>query len=58
VGLEISWYLRFSRTDSFEALIRKGTLGQAKNALHLEPRWSMDVDDLGEHLRVRYTRTT
>jgi hypothetical protein len=56
VGLEISWYLRFARSDSLDVLLKKEAVGQAEGALHIEPGWCMHTEERDGHVLARFTR--
>lgn len=56
MGLEIGWYLRFTRGDVFEAQVDPGVLGQVEHALHIWPEWTLEQEELPDHVLVRFTR--
>jgi hypothetical protein len=56
VGLEIGWYLRFTRDGAIEARIDEAQLGQIDHALHILPEWTYERFDESGHLRILLTR--
>ncbi len=58
MSLEISWYLRFSRSEQIEFMLRPSGHVYAEHALTIEPQWELAFSEEGESLIARFTRKT
>ena len=56
MGLEVSWYLRFARTDVVEVLVSKDSAPQLDHVLIMEPQWKGESREQDGALLFTYTR--
>lgn len=56
MGLEIGWYLRFSRQDAIEVLVREGYEPQVRDAVQVAGGWDLHTEERDGKLLARMTR--
>lgn len=44
MGLEVSWYLRFSRSDEIRALVDQGGMNQIASQVGTDMGWTMSTE--------------
>ncbi|MDY7002347.1 MAG: hypothetical protein SVS15_11285 [Thermodesulfobacteriota bacterium] len=54
--MEIGWYLRFSRQDVIEALVRKDVLPGVEDAVFIATGWDLELFENNDYLKAVMTR--
>lgn len=54
--MEASWHLRFARTDKVVMLVTPAVVAQLRNALFIEPDWTLETEEEGEFVRAVFRR--
>lgn len=54
--MEVSWYLRFARTDKVEIAASRDSEGSVHHAMTMHPDWTIASEDREDHLLFTFER--
>lgn len=54
--MEVSWYLRFSKTDQVEILASPGSADSVRYAMDMHPDWTIESREQGPDLLFTFRR--